>query len=77
MMSNTFKELEKRARALSTGEKAALARTLIAKLDASADPDADQLWVKEAQQRYEAYAAGKLDARPGDEVMKRARNRLK
>lgn len=76
-MSDTLKELEKQARALSTEEKAALARTLIAELDASADPDADRLWVKEAQQRYDAYVAGKLEASPGDEVMKRARNRSK
>jgi hypothetical protein len=76
-VSSTFKELEKQARALSDEEKAALARTLIAELDASADLDADQLWVKEAQQRYDAYLAGKLEARPGGEAMKRARNRLK
>lgn len=76
-MSDTLKELEKQARALSTEEKAALVRTLIAELDAGADPDADQLWIREAQQRYDAYVAGKLAASPGDKVMKRARSRLK
>jgi hypothetical protein len=76
-MSSTFKELEKQARALIPEEKAALARTLIAELDASADPDAERLWVKEAQSRYDAFVAGKLEARPGEEVMKRARKRLK
>jgi hypothetical protein len=76
-MSSTLKELEQQARALNPEEKAALARMLIAELDAAADPDANQLWVEEAQRRYDAFVAGKLEARAGDEVMKRARTRLK
>lgn len=76
-MSSTFEELEKRARSLNPKEKAALARMLIADLDASADPDVDRLWIEEAQRRYDAFVAGKLEARRGDEVMKRARKLLK
>ncbi len=41
------------------------------------DADADQLWIHEAQRRYDAYRKRDLEARPGDEVMARARNRLK
>ena len=76
-MSTNFEELEKQARALSPKEKAALARILIEDLDASVDPDAGQLWLEEAQRRYDAYRAGELPAAPGDEVMSRVRNRLK
>ena len=76
-MTTTFEELEKQARALSSKEKAALAHILIQELDASADPDAERLWLEEAQRRYDAFVAGELPALPGDEVMNRAHARLK
>ncbi|MGH8634442.1 MAG: addiction module protein [Burkholderiales bacterium] len=75
-MGTRFKELERRARALSAKEKAALARVLIEGLDPSTDPNAEQLWIEEAQRRYDAFVAGKLQAQPGEEVMRRARRRL-
>ena len=76
-MSTNFQELEKQVRALSPKEKAALARILIEDLDSSADPDAEHLWIEEAQRRYDAYRAGRLPALPGDEVISRIRDRLK
>lgn len=76
-MSTRFHDLEMQARALPIKEKAALARLLIEELDTSVDVDAEQLWIDEAQRRYDAYQRGELEARPGDEVMARARNRLK
>lgn len=76
-MGTRFKELEKQARALSAREKAALARVLIEDLDTSTDPNVEQLWIEEAQRRYDAFTAGKLKALPGEEVMRRARRRLK
>jgi hypothetical protein len=41
------------------------------------DADAEQLWIEEAQHRYDAFLKGEIEALPGDEVMARARNRLK
>lgn len=76
-MSTNFEELEKQARALSRKEKADLARILIDDLDASEDPDVEQLWLEEAQRRYDAYRAGKLPSLPGDEVVQRVRDKLK
>jgi Putative addiction module component len=76
-MATTFEDLEKQARALSPKEKAALAHVLIEDLEVSSDPDAERLWVEEAQRRYEAFLAGDISALPGDEVMKRARARLR
>jgi hypothetical protein len=75
-MNMAFEELEKYARALSLEEKAALARILIEELDTSVDPDVERLWLEEAQRRYDAFVKGKIEARPGDEVMQRARNRV-
>jgi putative addiction module component (TIGR02574 family) len=76
-MSTRFKELEKQARALSAKEKAELARVLIDELDSSTDPNAEQLWIEEAQRRYDAFVAGKLNALPGEEVMRKALRRLR
>ena len=76
-MSITFEELQRQAKALRGEEKAALARMLIEDLDATEDADAERLWLDEAQCRYEAYSRGELEARPGDEVLQRARDRLK
>jgi len=67
-MGMAFEELEKQARSLSAEEKATLARILIEDLDTAIDLNAEQLWLEEAQRRYE---------RPGDEVMQRARDRVR
>ena len=71
--SMTLKELEKQARSLSAEEKATLARILIEELDTAIDTNAEQLWLEEAQRRYDAFLRGELEARPCDEVMRRDR----
>jgi hypothetical protein len=76
-MSAHFDDIERQARSLPLKEKAALARVLIAALDTTVDADADQFWIVEAQRRYDAYLKGELEALPGDEVMARARDRIK
>ena len=57
--------------------KAALARLLIEELDPSTDTNVEQLWIAESQRRYQAYLRGELQSVPGEEVMDRARGRLK
>ena len=76
-MSALLDELEKQSRLLTAQEKATLARILIEGLDPSRDSDVEQVWVAEAQRRYQAYLRGEIEAHDGDEVMTRARNRLK
>jgi len=76
-MSGNFDDIERQARLLPLKEKALLARVLIEELDASIDVDAEKLWIDEAQRRYDAYQKGELEALPGDDVMARARNRIK
>ena len=75
-MSSVFDKIEKQARALKPKEKAALARSLIEQLDKSAGKNVEQLWIAEAQRRYDAYLAGEMKALSGDEVMARVRKRL-
>lgn len=76
-MSALFDELERQARTLSPREKASLAHILIEELDPDVEPGVEQVWIEEAQRRYEAYRRGELEALPGDAVMQRARSRLK
>jgi putative addiction module component (TIGR02574 family) len=76
-MSTLFDELERQARALSPREKASLAHILIEELDPVVEAGVEQVWIEEAQRRYDAYRKGELKAFPGDAVMQRARSRLK
>ena len=76
-MSTRFEEVEKQARMLTPQEKASLARILIEELDATSDTEVEQLWIKESQDRYEAYLRGELKTVSGEEVMSRLRDRLK
>ena len=76
-MSTNFDELEKEARALNVREKAKLARALIDDLDAAADEGVEELWIEEAQRRYQAYRNGELETASAEEAMQRARQRLK
>jgi hypothetical protein len=57
-------------------EKATLACILIDEVDTDIDPNAKQRWLEEAQRRYAAFLRGDSEARPGDEVVRRARDRL-
>ena len=75
-MGMAFEELEKQARSLSVEEKATLARILIEELDTGVDPNAEQLWLEEAQRRYDAFVRGEIEPLAGDDVMQRTRDRL-
>jgi hypothetical protein len=74
-MSTLLDDLERQARALTSREKATLARILIEELDPALDAEVEQLWIAEAQLRYEAFLNGELEALRGDDVMARARIR--
>jgi putative addiction module component (TIGR02574 family) len=76
-MSTLFDELERQARGLSPQEKASLARILIEELDPAIDASVEQVWIDEAQRRYNAFLKGDLEALPGEAVMARARSRLR
>jgi putative addiction module component (TIGR02574 family) len=76
-MSTQFDDIERQARALPVKEKAALARVLIEELDTMVEADAEQLWIDEAQRRYDEYLKVKLEALSGEDVMARARARIR
>jgi hypothetical protein len=75
-MSTLLDDLERQARALTPPEKATLARILIEELDPALDAEVEQLWITDAQRRYQDFLNGELEALAGDEVMARVRSRL-
>ena len=75
-MSLKVKEIEEEALRLPSHERAQLAERLIHSLDEE-DPEAEKLWIEEAERRYQAYKEGKVKAKSADLVFKEARSKFK
>jgi hypothetical protein len=43
-------------------------------LDAEEDPNAERLWIEEAERRYREYKEGRVKAKPAEAVFKEARD---
>lgn len=76
-MARALADIEQEIRALSMGERNQLLKSLISELDAPADPDAEQAWLKESERRLSQIEAGTATTIPGDAVLREARARLK
>jgi putative addiction module component (TIGR02574 family) len=76
-MALKMNKIEAEALQLSPHERAQLAEHLIHSLDDDEDPDAERLWVTEAERRYQEYKEGKIQAKSSDQVFKEARSKLK
>jgi putative addiction module component (TIGR02574 family) len=74
---NELKKLEADLLALPLDSRASLARALIESLEETADENADALWVNEIRRRDEDLRSGRATARPVDEVLRDARERLR
>ena len=72
-----LEKLEADLLTLPIDSRAALARTLISSLDETLDENAETLWVDEIRRRDEALRSGRATARPVDEVLHEARERLR
>ena len=75
-MSLSVKEFEGKALRLSPLERAQLAEHLIHSLDVEEDPNAEKLWIEEAERRYREYKEGRVKTKPAEEVFKEARAKL-
>ena len=75
-MSDTLRELKKKAARLSDSERADLALSLIESLDGPADPDVEEAWRVEIERRITQIEGGEVKLIPGDEVFARLRRRL-
>ena len=76
-MADPARELESKALKLPAKERARLAERLISSLDQETDPDAEKLWLKEAERRLDELESGNVSGVPADRVFEKARSRLR
>jgi hypothetical protein len=76
MTTRTVQEIEDDIRALNSGERNRLLRSLVAELDLPPDPDTELAWLETVQRRYRELAEGTVKGVPGPLVFERLRSRL-
>jgi len=76
-MSQKLQAIESEALTLPIRDRAVLAEHLIASLEGEEDGEVEELWLQEAEQRYQAYRQGKVKARSAEDVLKDASSKLK
>jgi len=76
-MANLARDLESKALKLSRSERARLAQRLISSLDQELDPDAEKLWLREAERRLGELKSGKVAGIPAEKVIRKARSMLR
>ncbi|MFX0098780.1 MAG: addiction module protein [Candidatus Hodarchaeota archaeon] len=69
-----MKKIEKEALQLSARERANLAARLIRSLDEKEEPNAEKLWIQEAERRYQEFKRGNTTGQPSDEVIREIRS---
>jgi putative addiction module component (TIGR02574 family) len=67
---NSLERLAKEAIALRPAERIRLVETILYSLD-KIDPDIEKSWITEAEDRYEAYKRGELEAIDWEEIRKK------
>jgi putative addiction module component (TIGR02574 family) len=76
-MGSPARQLESRALKLPAHARARLAERLISSLDDQIDPDAEKLWVAEAERRLEELRSGTVKGRRAEAVFRKARSTLR
>jgi len=76
-MALTLNEIENESLKLSLHERAILAEHLIESIEPGDNTVSEELWVEEAEKRYQAYRAGRIKGKPADKVFKQAYERFK
>lgn len=76
-MARNLREIEQEIMQLSAKDRASLMENLIGSFDVGAEGDVEELWLREAEQRYEAYRQGRLKPRPANQVFEEAASKLK
>lgn len=76
-MASKLKKIKENALQLLPHDRAQLAEHLIHSLDEAEDPEAERLWIEEAERRYREYKEGKIKGIPAEQVFKEARSKLK
>lgn len=76
-MADPARELESKALKLPAKERARLAERLISSLDQETDPNAEELWLQEAESRLDELESGRVSGVPADRVFDKARSTLR
>jgi putative addiction module component (TIGR02574 family) len=76
-MANPARQIESKALKLPPRDRARLAERLLLSLDEEIDPDAEALWVREAERRLDELRSGKVKGRSAASVFRRARAALR
>jgi putative addiction module component (TIGR02574 family) len=76
-MSLNLKQCEENALKLAPKDRAILAERLILSLDSLEESEIEQLWLEEAERRYNEYRKGKIPARSARDVLRTARTTIK
>jgi putative addiction module component (TIGR02574 family) len=74
-MSSSSEEILKDALALPPQERAALLERLLISFQSAPDLNLEELWIREAEERLDAYDRGELKAVPVEEVFDRIKKR--
>ena len=75
-MSSKIEKIEKEVLRLPSHERALIAERLISSLDEEEDPEAERLWIEEAERRYKEYKEGKVKAKSAETVFKETRSKI-
>ncbi len=73
-MADSARDLESRALQLSSRDRARIAERLISSLDAQVDPEAEALWLHEAEGRLRELESGETQTTQADQVFAKARS---
>ena len=76
-MARNLTEIEREVMELPPRERALLVEHLLATLDKDEDTNAEELWLQEAERRYDNYRAGKIGAKSANQVFIDAKKRVK
>ncbi len=75
-MAKTLSDVENDAKQLSLEDRALLVEQLLTTLDPGEDVDAEELWLQEAEKRYQNYRLGKIAGKSAEQVFKGALKRF-
>ena len=76
-MITNFKEIEKSALSLDRKSKARLVEKLLQSMRANIDPEIEQAWIEEVEEREESLKSGETSLHSSEEVIKQARKLLR
>ncbi|OGL49963.1 MAG: hypothetical protein A3C43_08165 [Candidatus Schekmanbacteria bacterium RIFCSPHIGHO2_02_FULL_38_11] len=74
-MSSKIEKIEKEVFRLLSHVRAILAEHIISSSDEEEDPEAERLWIEEAEHRYKEYKEGKVKAKSAEMVFKEVRSK--